>query len=104
MNPQSPKLYSLVKLHKEVNPIRPVVSSITAPSYKLSKKLINIIQFNTNFKPKFSIKNSSELINNIKDVRIPDRAILLSFDIKNLFPSVPPTEVITLTNNLLLKN
>ena len=39
MNPQPPKLYSLIKLHKIDRPIRPVVSFTTAPSVKLSKKL-----------------------------------------------------------------
>ena len=81
MNPQPSKLYSIVKLHKEENPIRSVVSCVTAPSYKLSKKLI---QFYTIFKAKFSIKNSSELIHNIEDLHIPDIDILLSFGIKKL--------------------
>ena len=35
MNPQPPKLYSLIKLHKIDRPIRPVVSFTTAPSVKL---------------------------------------------------------------------
>ena len=77
--------------HKEGIPIRLVVSFVTAPSYKLSKKLFNITQFHTN--SKFSIKNSSELIHKVKDLHIPDRAILLSFDIRNLFPSVPPASI-----------
>ena len=104
MNPQPPKLYSLVKLHKVDNPIRPVVSYMTAPAYKLAKRMINIISFNTNFDPKFAIKNSLELINRIKDLNIPKNSILLSFDVKNLFPSVPPNEVIELSNNLMIKN
>ena len=49
MNPQPPKLYSLIKIHKEGNPIRPVVSFFTAPSYKLAKKLIPLLSANTNF-------------------------------------------------------
>ena len=82
MNLQTPKLYSLFKIHKINHPIRPVVSFTTAPSYKLSKCLINIIVFNTKFKSKFGIKNSLELINNINDMHIPNNAILLSLDVK----------------------
>lgn len=104
MNPQPPKLYSFIKLHKENNPIRPVVSFITAPSYKLSKRLINIIQRHSNFQPAFSIKNTSQLIDKIKNIKIPHNATLVSFDVKNLFPSVPPTEVLQITDNLLLYN
>ena len=51
MNPQPPKLYSLWKLHKVNEPIRPAVSFVTAPSVKLSKRLIPIILYNTNFTP-----------------------------------------------------
>ena len=91
-------------MHKEGDPIRPVVSFVTAPSYKLSKRLITLLQIYTKFQPKYSIKNSIELVNNIKDINIPNNAILLSFDVKNLFPSVPPTQVIGLTRNLLVKN
>ena len=39
MNPQSPKLYGLIKNHKPGNPIRPVVSYINSPTRELSIKL-----------------------------------------------------------------
>lgn len=104
MNPQPPKLYSLVKLHKEGNPIRPVVSFVSAPSVKLSKRLIEIIKFHTNFNPTHSIRNSLELTQKIKDLHIPNNAILLSFDVKNLFPSVPPSAVLSITKKLLINN
>ncbi|XP_074027857.1 uncharacterized protein [Leptinotarsa decemlineata] len=104
MNPQPPKLYSLVKLHKDNYPIRPVVSFVTAPSVEISEKLIAIIQNHTNFKSKFSLKNSYHLINEIQDFTLPDNAKLISSDVKNLFPSIPPNETITLVENLLDKN
>ena len=104
MNPQPPKLYFLIKLHKIDRPIRPVVSFTTAPSVKLSKKLIPIIKFHSNFQPEFSIKNSLELIDKVKDIIIPNNSFLLSFDVKNLFPSVPPNEVIQITSKLLFEN
>lgn len=104
MNPQAPKLYSLIKLHKENYPIRPVVSFVSAPSTKLSKTLINIILQFCKFRPKYSIKNSYELVKNIKHLTIPRNAKLISFDVKNLFPSVPPNEVLNLVEELLIKN
>lgn len=104
MNPQTPKLYSLIKLHKDNMPIRPVVSYITAPSVKLSNKLIEIITKFCNFKPKFTIKNSYQLLDRIKDVDIPGNAKLISFDVQNLFPSIPPNEVLNLVEDLLIKN
>ena len=94
MNPQAPKLYSFIKLHKENNPIRPVVSFIAAPSTRLSRKLIDIISFHTKFEAKYSIKNSIDLVNKIQDLKLPTTAKLISFDVKNLFPSIPPKEVL----------
>ena len=94
----------MIKLHKVGEPIRPVVSFVNAPSSKLSKKLISIIKFNTKFKSKYSIKNSLDLIDKIKNLEIPNRSLLISFDVKSLFPSVPPADVLGITRTLLQKN
>ena len=68
MNPQPSKLYFLIKLHKDNEPVRPVVSFLTEPSVRLSKRLIPLIMYNTNFKPTFTIKKSAhQLIDNVKD-------------------------------------
>lgn len=101
MNPQAPKLYSQLKIHKPEIPIRPVVSYVSAPATKVSKRLVTIITTNTNFKPKHTLKNTQELVENIRDSVIPEKAILLSFDVKNLFPSIPPNEVLEITEQLL---
>jgi hypothetical protein len=37
--PAAPKLNALIKTHKECAPIRPVINSIQAPSYRLAKHL-----------------------------------------------------------------
>lgn len=104
MNPQVPKLYSLIKLHKNNLPIRPVVSYVTAPTVKLSNKLIPLLTQYCNFKPKFRIKNSLELIQNIELVNIPKNGKFISFDVQNLFPSIPPAEVLILVEKLLISN
>ena len=101
MNPQAPKLYSLIKLNKTNFPIRPVVSFVTAPAYKLSRKLIQIILHHTNFTSYFSVKNSQVLINNIKVINIPNNAKLISFDVQYLFPSIPLKDTIILVEKLL---
>lgn len=104
MNPQPPQLYSLIKLHKPGYPIRPVVSYMSAPAYKLSAFLIDIIKNHCNFQPKYSIKNSSDLINKIQNITVPTNARLISFDVQNLFPSIPPNDTVNLVENLLIKN
>ena len=67
MNPQAQKIHSFIKLHKEKNPIRPVVSFIAAPSTRLSRKLIDTISFHRKIESKYSIKNSINLVNKIQD-------------------------------------
>lgn len=66
--------------------------------------LIDIISKFCSFKPHFSIKNSTELINKIQDINLPSNSKFISFDVTNLFPSIPPTETITLVDNLLTHN
>ena len=77
---------------------------ITAPAFALSNKLINILTDYCKFTPKFSIKNSQQLVNKIDKCIIPNNAKLVSFDVQNLFPSIPPSDVLILVENLLTKN
>ena len=104
MNPQPAKAYSLIRLHKDGHPVRLVVSYTNALSTKLSKKLIPIVKTLSNFQPVHSTKNTLQFVNNIKDMDIQDRAMVVSIGVKNLFPSVPVKEVVEITNNLLTQN
>ena len=63
MNPVPPRLYGLPKLHKQGVSIRPVVSYISSPTYRLCKFLDNWFKKQTNFQPQFSVKNTLELVN-----------------------------------------
>ncbi|KAL3283487.1 hypothetical protein HHI36_006627 [Cryptolaemus montrouzieri] len=92
-----------MKLHKPNYPIRPV-SYVTAPSFKLSKFLNELLLKHSNFKSKFSVKNSYELIANIKDTCIPPNSKLISFDVENLFPNIPPKDTYYLVEELIEKN
>ncbi|XP_044745189.1 uncharacterized protein LOC123307051 [Coccinella septempunctata] len=48
-NPQTPKLYSLIKLHKPDRSIRPITSAIGSPTHKVSKFLNNWTPINDTF-------------------------------------------------------
>jgi hypothetical protein len=41
IKPQPPTMNALIKIHKENEPIRPVINNIQAPSYKIAKFLNN---------------------------------------------------------------
>jgi hypothetical protein len=89
MNPNAPILYGLPKIHKDGIPIRPVVSYVNAPAYKLCKFLNSYLRDVLEFDPKYSIKNSICLVDRLKAIKIDSSCKLISLDVKNLFPSVP---------------
>ncbi|KAI5740008.1 hypothetical protein M8J77_017630 [Diaphorina citri] len=95
MNPVAPRLYGNLKIHKVsktniINaPIRPVVSSVTSPTYLLEKFLCNTIKCALpSVKTEHSVKNSLDLIKRIEHVTAPPHSSLVSLDVKSLFPSV----------------
>ncbi|XP_045482952.1 uncharacterized protein LOC123686796 [Harmonia axyridis] len=100
-NPKIPKLYGLPKLHKDNIPIRPIVSYINTPVYKISKFLSDKLKDLTEFKPTYGIKNSGQLVDSLRNLQIPEGAKLISLDAKNLYTSIPPDECITILDKKL---
>lgn len=104
MNPRTPLLYGLPKVHKDGMPIRPVVSFVDSPCYHLSSWLNHVLKVATGFHSTYATKNSVAFADYLKNIVIPHNAILVSLDVKNLFPSVPPDDCIKLVGNLLTNN
>ncbi|SRR6266436_778540 len=103
-NPVLPKLYCLPKVHKPGVPMRPIVSGIDSPTYKLSKFLVKqFSQLQTQPKS-FSVKNNLEFISKVKDIKLSPNDYLVSFDITAMFPSIPITETIEFLESLLTDN
>ena len=99
MNPHAPILYGLPKIHKTNIPIRPVVSYVNAPAIKICKYLNNLL--NNIFVSPFSVSNSLDLIDSLQKVNIQNSFKLISFDITNLFPSIPITDLKTIISKLI---
>ncbi|XP_044760807.1 uncharacterized protein LOC123318255 [Coccinella septempunctata] len=99
--PVTPLLYSLPKIHKPGIPVRPIVSFVGTSAHGLSSFLGDVFQRHLDYRSEFSIKNSSELVHQIKDLKFPEGATMVSFDIVNLYPSTPPVEAAELINQLL---
>lgn len=100
-NPAMPRLYGLPKIHKDGIPIRPVVSYTNTPVSVISSFVYNLIKNLTNFKPSNSVSNTLDLTNKLKDINIQENYLMISFDVSNLFTSVPKNETIPLVGNLL---
>ncbi|XP_044753726.1 uncharacterized protein LOC123313087 [Coccinella septempunctata] len=101
-----PRLYRLIKTHKtdipDQMPIRPVVSYTGSPTHKLAEWLAGHFRQITGFTPKYSIKNSVELANKIKNIKIPPGAVLVSFDVVNLFTNTPVGEALEIIKQHLI--
>lgn len=83
-----PRIYGLPKLHKENVPLRPIVSTINSPPYKLSKYLIQILTHLTN-NSNYNIKNTHTFKNYIENITLKKDDKLHSFDVVSLFTNIP---------------
>ena len=88
-----PRMYGVIKAHKPENnyPMRIIVSTIGTPTYGISQYLVNIIQPILN-KNDTRLKNSSTFVNKARDWEISEDEIQVSFDVVNLYPSIPLKE------------
>ena len=68
--------------------MRAIVSTISSPPYGISQYLIELIQHSLN-KSKYKITNSSSFANEAKDWLVKRNEVQVSYDIVNLYLSVP---------------
>ena len=91
-------IYGNPKIHKDSEnpPLRPIISQVGTPTYKLAKKLNEII---IEYLPQeHSIKNREELLQILRTSR--PEGILASLDVESLFTNVP----IDATIDIILQN
>ena len=94
-------LYGLPKIHKLGNPIRPIISTIGTFTYNLAKFLVPLIDPLT--KNEYTIDNSVNFVNGLKNLSIPPSAVMASFDIESLFTNVPLDETTGIIVNKLVE-
>lgn len=88
-----PHIYGLPKIHKEGYPLRIIVSSINSPCQKLARFLLDIIK-PVGGKGNSHIINSQDFVQKVRNIKVENWEILASFDVCNLFPSVPKLEAL----------
>ena len=89
-NPIPPCLYGTIKAHKQEKnfPMRVIVSTIGTPPYGISKHLVDIIQPTLN-KNQDKVKNSKWFASQAQTWKIEPDEIQVSYDVTNLYPSIP---------------
>ena len=88
---QAAPFYGRVKLHKVGEPLRPIVSTVCSCTYKVAKGTARVLAAYCRQVESY-IRNTKELVEETKSWRIEQGEILVSFDVKSLFTSVPGEE------------
>jgi hypothetical protein len=74
--------------HKPGVPLRPIVSTIGSPTYRLSQHLASLISGHTGHSP-HDIKNSIEFVQVLSSFQVDTHDVTVFFDIVSLFTKVP---------------
>ena len=92
-----PIFYGIPKVHKPliegIPPLRPIVSHSNSLLSKTALLLDHVLQSLAQSYPDF-LNNSTELVKIIENITIPEDTILVTLDVKNLYPSIPQQEVL----------
>ena len=83
-----PKFYGLPKVHKSGMPLRPIVSSIGSVTYETSKELSRILKPSVGRSP-HHVQNNQEFLKQLEDIQMGPDDIIMSYDVRALFTSVP---------------
>lgn len=84
----TPQLYGTPKIHKKEVPLRPIVSFIGSPTYKLSKHLSFLLSPLVG-KSNYHIRNTVQWVETTKQMKLDVSEELISFDVVSLFTSIP---------------
>ena len=97
---QPTRIYGLPKIHKPEVPLRPIVSCIGAPSYKLSRYITSLISPLAG-QTDSHVRNSKHFVEMMSGLSVEEDEILVSFDMSTLFTNVPIDEAVRVIHDRL---
>ena len=83
--------------------MRPIVAAIGSPTHELAKELTRILSPLVGKTSSF-VKNSTDFVKTIKQIRVDANDIFVSFDVVHMFTRVPVSEALTVVSHLLRKD
>jgi len=104
IKPTAPKLNALIKIHKENEPIRPVINNKQVPSYKIYKYLNKRLNNLTNLPYTYTTKNSYEIGQELNNIQINKHNRMITLDIKDLYVNLPVQNILHITKFWLNKH
>lgn len=93
-----PKMYPLLKMHKQNQPFRPIVDSTNSIFNKLSTSYLNSLK-HLNNNNNYDIKNSFELKEKLDKIEINSNHTISSYDVVSLFTNIPLSLTYKLIND-----
>jgi hypothetical protein len=103
MNPSAPSIKGLIKMHKPDQPFRPVVNWRNARAYKLSRLFTDKINHLAPLPHTFNIKNTQELLKDLKDTPMLPHYKFASLDITNPHTNIPVLETRVILADILTR-
>ena len=94
------RLYFLKKIHKTPMGIRPIVSSCESVTENISQFLDYWLQPIMKSLPSY-IKDTSQLINELKELKVDPHSFLVTIDVKSLYTCIPHSEGIQASTEAL---
>ena len=89
----TPRFYGSAKLHKKDVPFRPIVSTVGSATYKIAKRMNRILA--PYARGASHIENTAAFVEEVENVIIEEDEVMVSFDAKSLFTSVPIDDAYT---------
>lgn len=102
-NPTPPRLNARLKIQTPNKPIWPVVKNKNAPTYRIAKKLNDILKQRLQMENQYNTLNSEKWAHNISALKINNNHKMITYDIKDLYVNIPKEETLTITKQQLLK-
>ena len=96
----APTFYGLPKIHKRDIPLRPTVSSRGSINYEVGKELSRILRPLVGKSP-HHIKNTGDFVQQVRGIKLQPTECITSYDVSELFTSVPVESAITIIRNKL---
>jgi hypothetical protein len=91
-------------LHKPNSLIRPVINNMKDPTYKIPRHLVRILNKHLTLNHHYNVVNSTNLANDLTNLKINKIHKLITYDIKDLSVNIPIQETLTITKSRLLKS
>jgi len=94
-----PIFYGMPKIHKKNCPLRPIVSQINGPTYRINQLIHELLYVAENEIP-FLFKDTTAFLNVIEDNKsVSDNTLLVTMDVVSLYTNIPHDEAVTFVSD-----